>query len=369
MSGYVNTDWFIAILALFASFGWIAYVIFYTRRVLRRAAQAAAQAKKQATDIRIAEVQSGYALLKAAVESAAALMTKGEITDLCCDLAALDEIIGDTLFVCAALSADASNPDRAGQTLATYRRAEANYGSALEALERARPIKEAIEQKVAAIQRVSAEASQRIAEADQTIVGVFQAIQAAYAQGWKTAQANAELALARAALERARSQSAKKRTSAAIASAKDAGRAAAAAREIVEGLPKRKAAVDANCDQLADGLMTTRVVIERAKRALKRMSESYAESSWEAIRDNVSKAEQYFEIAVAVLDAACTASTMQEQRWEDAWRAVREGDAALRRVEAFTREILDLEERLKAAQREPVRPDTDSAPKESSETP
>ncbi|MBI2552159.1 TPM domain-containing protein [Candidatus Uhrbacteria bacterium] len=354
LSGCANVGWFLCILVFIGFLAWAGYDI-HTNRKRRRAAQAAAQSKKKAAATRVTELEGARELLKAKVEIAAALTAETDAVDLCRDFGTFDEVIGRGSAAYTDLGNSASDPDRGGRTLAEYQRAEHGYDSVIETLERARKIKDTLERMIAEIQKAAAEAPEMIAEAEDRVVEANSVITAMKAEGWKTGDAETQLASASSKLGEARAALAGKQAAAATAFAKHVIAATAKAKEAAEGLPKRKAAIAADCGKISSRLQTVRAAIEESRTVFTRLTEVYAESSWEAIVGNGSEAEEHVEVAVAALEASRAAATMEEQRWEDAERAAKEGNDALGHAEALARAIVELEERIKVAEREAPR--------------
>lgn len=341
---------FLVLLGL-AALGWVTYG-FHTNRKRRRAAQSAAQVKKKAAAARISELESERELLKAKVEIAAGMAAEEVAADLCHDLGTFDEVVGRASAAYADLGTSASDPDREGRSVEEYRTAERGYAEVIKRLERARTIKESIERRVTEIQQAAATAPKRIAEAEAAIAEADRAIKAVKDEGWKTSEVEGHLAAARTVFARAHTELEGKRAAAATASAKEAVETATKAKGLAEGLSRRKTAIDAALEALEARIPQVQHAIEEGRAVFERVSAAYAETSWEAIVGNGSEAEEHGEVAVAALEAGRAAVTMEEQRWGDAERAVQEGNDALGHAEALARAIVELEERIKVAQRE-----------------
>lgn len=351
LSGCANVGIGFLVLLVLAVLGWGAHSI-HAGRKRRRAAQSAAQAKKKAAAARITELEGERELLTAKVEIAAGMVGELVAANLRLDPDTLDEVIGRASTEYADLGNSASDPDRDGRTLEEYKRAERGYDSVIETLERARKIKDALERHISEIQQAAAEAPQRIAGAEAAVAEAGRAITTLKGEGWKTEEADKKLAYARSVLATAHLSFDAKRHAAATADARQAVEVAAEAGEIAKELPQRKAKIDAGCETLSVRLDAVRAEIETSRTAFERVSAAYAESSWEAIVGNGSEAEEHVVVAITALEAGHAAATMEEQRWEDAERAVQEGNDALGHAEALARAIMELEERIKVAQRE-----------------
>ena len=121
-------------------------------------------------------------------------------------------------------------------------------------------------------------------------------------------------------------------------------------QQLAEGIPALKARIPAVQAKLGE-----------ARQCFERISSTYAESSWEAVRGNGTEAEKRLERAATVLETARSLSDISEQKWKEALTTLQAGNELLDKAESLLRSITELEKNLHKAQKQSPREIEDAA--------
>lgn len=359
-SGSGNIGWaFLALLA-FALFV-LAIVLIHQSRQRRRAAHQKAKDKRHAANALLMELRGQLRALGIRTEAATLTVSEADAGRLRGKFQEIERLFGTAAVTINEVEPEGSqDPTRDGRTREEYETVAAGYERALVQLREANDKRVTHDAELEELHRAGQEAPKAIEAAEAAIGQAVGAVEKARGGGWKVEDASAKLETARNAYIQANADQEGKRLAAAKHGADVARAAADEAKAMVDHLAVRKAKIETDLGQLEVRISDMERRIETGRQTFERISERYAESSWDDIAGNGSQAEAALEEMRKALVEGRTAATMEQQCWADAEADVLWGSDASGRADALLAAIASLEERLKTAERS-ARPEIDAA--------
>ena len=324
--------------------------LWYRKRENLRTARSAARGKKQSAAGRINDLYGELPVIKAKVNGIGKQMDEESDRALRTLFSEIETRFGKNSSRYNDLGKGAVNPEQDGRTLKEYESAASEYGQLASDLTFVTGMVSGLKQRLEEAEQAMAAAPAKIEQAEAAMVATGDMIAIATKDGWKTGDADNQHGEARQMLADARAALAAKNAGRAHALAEQAAIRADTVRRSVTSLPQKKAEFDQAIQGLTELVHRIGDTISGGRAAFERVSAKYAESSWQSIAGNGSKAEELVERANQLCNAARVAVSMQEQRWSDAETAYTEASKATGRAEQLIRAIAELERGLKEAE-------------------
>jgi uncharacterized membrane protein YgcG len=214
-------------------------------------------------------------------------------------------------------------------------------------------------QEVSRVETALATFQEAIDGFDDKAAGVNAAIEGAAGKmdsaqnaGFKTGFPAGILARARQSLVQANTLYQNKKYLPAGKSLDEAAGLATQASQYVDQLPQKKQETEAAVQALAARIETVKELILQGRAIFDRISGLYAESSWESIQGNGTEAENRINWTLEALEKARSAASLDQQNWEQASEAVKQGNTWLNEAGSFMHSISAIETSLEAARRD-----------------
>jgi hypothetical protein len=132
-------------------------------------------------------------------------------------------------------------------------------------------------------------------------------------------------------------------------SAKDS---ASQASRYIDELPQKKQEIENGTHALGLRVEEVKNHIIRGREIFDRISDTYAESSWEPVEGNGTEAENRVNWTLEALEKARNAANMEQQNWPAASEALKQGNTWMDEAEAFMHSISAIEANLQTARRD-----------------
>ena len=120
----------------------------------------------------------------------------------------------------------------------------------------------------------------------------------------------------------------------------------------VTDLPQKKQQAQTAIALLSSQIERTKETVIQGSSVFDRLSQEYAESSWESVRGNGTEAENRVNWAVQAVADASLAASEETQEWHKALELVDKGNAWLNEAQSLIKSISDIAEILKIARRD-----------------
>jgi uncharacterized protein YoxC len=185
-----------------------------------------------------------------------------------------------------------------------------------------------------------------------TIESAHQKIESARSQGYKTEHPAGILARARQTLEEANLHYQSQKYLLALRTLEEAAALVDQAVKYTDELPQKKQETESAIRALAERIEQVKESITKGRSIFDRISNIYAESSWESIQGNGTEAENRVDWTLEALDTAKKAGSDAEQDWSKAMEMVKQGNTWMDEADSFMHSMTAIENDLEAARKD-----------------
>lgn len=334
-------------------------VIFFLLRARRRererrqAAQQKAQAVKAGCATYIGQFDDAtLAVLEAEINTAAETASEEDAKPLRQKMSAVRTAVNAATMEFAELQGSKSDPSIDGCATQTYEQIAAAYDGILKKLRAANATMDEIKSGCARLEKLVGEVPGKIADAKKAIQAADEQQKVVKSEGYKTPDSDQQMTFALEELDNAEDRLKQKRFGQAAESAFKAAAWAGSSAASAAAMPVRRQQIESGIAALKSRIADVESKIDAGAGVFKEISSTFAESCWTTIRGNGSEAESGVDQAEECLAQAGTSAAMERQAWDEADAAVKDGNAALDRVESLMRSIHALKSNLDAARRD-----------------
>jgi uncharacterized membrane protein YgcG len=229
---------------------------------------------------------------------------------------------------------------------------EPEYQKIVETLRQGRESVKNVENRIAAVQQTIDSVSSKVSELKSQIELVAAKQDQLKLSGYKTSYSNDLGEKARLSLQLAQNLFAQKRYNEGLQNLDQGTRQIQQAEQAVTDLPQKKQQAQAAIPILLSQIERVKETIIQGGNIFDRLSQEYAESSWEAVQGNGTEAENRVNWALQAADDARLAASEETQEWYKALELVEKGNTWLNEAQSLIKSISELEEKLKIARRD-----------------
>ncbi|MCX5970657.1 MAG: hypothetical protein NTV14_04030, partial [Coprothermobacterota bacterium] len=223
---------------------------------------------------------------------------------------------------------------------------ETEYQKILGNLRQARESIKGVEDQIAQVQQAIDGFPGKVAEVNTGIEDALLKQEELKRAGYKSTFPADLVAKGRSTLEQAKALVAEKRF---IEGTKIVSLATEQIKQAVqasEELPLKKQQAEAAIPVLASRIEQVKEKVNNSRDVFERLSQGYAEPSWESVRGNGTEAENRVSWALDAYDDARSANGMEQQEWHKALELVEKGNNWLTEAESLMKSISELEVNL-----------------------
>jgi uncharacterized membrane protein YgcG len=312
------------------------------------AARQKAMLAKQGAASGINELNDAVQMLEIKVNVTAGKLVSGEAATLMDGLEKAKRLVDLSAQTYGELSHSAGDPENPKLGVSELEVIETEYQKILASLRQARESIKGVEDQVAAVQQAIDGFPGMVAEVNTGIEEALRKQEELQKAGFKTAYPADLVAKGRTILEQAKTLVAERQFLEGMKNVNLAADQIKLAFQAAEELPRKKQEAEAVIPALASRIEQVKELVNNSRDAFMRISQGYAEATWDSVRGNGTEAENRIDWALDAHNDALSAIGIEQQAYHQALELVYKGNSWLTEAESFMRSISELEASLKA---------------------
>ena len=349
-----SSNWWIIPVVILVIIGLLVGLFIFFNSRKSRARQLAMRQKailaKQAAASGINQLIETTQMLEIKVNVISGQVVAGESTALREGLEKAKRLTDQSSQAYSELSHSAGDPENPRLGEAQLAVIEPEYQKILGNLREAKDAVKLVEDNLAVIQKAVSDFPNKVNEVNSAIEDSLSKQAELNKAGFKTSYPAELVAKGRESLEKAKSLVAEKQVVEGLKYLDAASDQIKQANQAVAELPQKKQEVEAAIPMLVSRIEKTKESINNGRTIFERISQGFAETTWESVRGNGTEAENRVNWA---LDAQKDAGVeIEQQDWQHALDLVKKGNDWLNEADSLMKAIAELEVNLLAARRD-----------------
>jgi uncharacterized membrane protein YgcG len=350
------------------SAGWVILIVFFSILIIgvgllifrnyrksrekRLAARQKARLAKQGAASKVNDLVSALQMLEIKVNATAQKVSQEDAAPLFDGLSKAKRLIDQGAQKYSELSHSAGDPEKPGTGVPQLEVIAQEYQGVINTLREGNEELNKTEERITALQNAIESFSGRLDAVNAAIEEAVRKQETARNAGFKIDQPAGVLDNARLSLKQAAALYQGKQFIQAVHKLEEAGDLAKQAAVSAETLPEKKRESEEAILNLEKRLEKVRDAVERGSLIFDKISQKYAETSWESIRGNGTEAENRIDWTQEALEDARAGISMEQQEWQKALELVQQGHDWMNEAESLMHSITALEASLTAAERD-----------------